>query len=130
MVGEDGQPLTIEVDFPDRLAAAQIWEVRCGRVPLYLIDSNVPSNSASDQMLTARLYWADPDRRIRTGGRRCIRAHSGTPWQNRDLSVGGVADGGHALAEQEPRSDLRRQSAVRCSREINTAGGAGWFHGF
>jgi len=61
---EDGQPLTVEVEFPDRLVSVQMWEVRVGRVPLYLLDSNVPSNSPPDRSLTARLYWADLDHRI------------------------------------------------------------------
>jgi len=64
VLNEDGQPLTVEVEFPDRLVSVQIWEVRVGRVPLYLLDSNVASNSPADRSLTARLYWADLDHRI------------------------------------------------------------------
>lgn len=64
VLGEDGQPLTVEVEFPDRQVSVMIWEVRVGRVPLYLLDSNVPANSPHDRTLTARLYWADLDHRI------------------------------------------------------------------
>ena len=64
VVGEDAQRLTIEVEFPDRAVPVQIWEVRVGRVPLYLLDSNLETNSAGDRSLTARLYWADLDHRI------------------------------------------------------------------
>jgi starch phosphorylase len=77
---EDGRRLTIEVEFPDRQVSVQIWEVRVGRVPLYLLDSNVEANAAADRSLTARLYWADLDHRIMQemllgiGGVRALRA--------------------------------------------------------
>lgn len=64
LVQRDGKPVTISFDFPDRKLTAQIWEVRVGRVPLYLLDSNVESNTEYDRLLTARLYWSDLDRRI------------------------------------------------------------------
>jgi starch phosphorylase len=78
--GEDGKRLTIEVEFPDRMVSVQIWEVRVGRVPLYLLDSNVESNLENDRLLTARLYWSDLDRRVMQevvlgiGGVRALRA--------------------------------------------------------
>ena len=42
---DDGERMTVEVEFPDRVVSLQIWEVRVGRVPLYLLDSNVAPNS-------------------------------------------------------------------------------------
>jgi starch phosphorylase len=72
--------MTVEVEFPDCVVSVQIWEVHVGRVPLYLLDSNVESNSPSDRVLTARLYWANLDRRIMQemllgiGGVRALRA--------------------------------------------------------
>lgn len=80
LVLKDGKPLTVSFEFPDRKLNAQIWEVRVGRVPLYLLDSNVEGNSDYDRMLTARLYWSDLDRRIMQesllgiGGVRALRA--------------------------------------------------------
>jgi len=77
---EDGGRMTVEVEFPNRVVSLQIWEVRVGRVPLYLLDSNVNSNSDEDKKLTARLYFPDPDRRIMQemllgiGGVRALRA--------------------------------------------------------
>ncbi|MGE5072418.1 MAG: alpha-glucan family phosphorylase, partial [Anaerolineae bacterium] len=64
VVGPDGQRLTIEVEFPGRVVSVQMWEVHVGRLPLYLLDSNIEANSAADRTLTARLYWADLDHRI------------------------------------------------------------------
>jgi len=62
--GDDKKRVTLEVEFPDRKLAFQIWETRVGRIPLYLLDSNVEGNSDNDRLLTARLYWSDLDRRI------------------------------------------------------------------
>jgi starch phosphorylase len=76
----DGNRMTVEVEFPDRNVALALWEIRVGRVPLYLLDSNVESNSDFDKSLTGRLYWSDLDRRVMqevllgVGGVRILRA--------------------------------------------------------
>ncbi|MCW5875909.1 MAG: alpha-glucan family phosphorylase [Anaerolineales bacterium] len=64
MVDADGVPLTVEVHLPGRSLWARVWQVRVGRLPLYLLDSNVESNSDADRDLTARLYSSDLDSRI------------------------------------------------------------------
>ena len=80
LVTKNNKPVTIQVEFPDRNITAQIWEVRVGRVPLYLLDSNVEGNNEFDRLLTARLYWSDLDRRVMqevllgVGGVRALRA--------------------------------------------------------
>lgn len=80
LVTKNRKPVTIQVELPDRNITAQIWEVRVGRVPLYLLDSNVEGNSDYDRLLTARLYWSDLDRRVMqevllgVGGVRALRA--------------------------------------------------------
>jgi starch phosphorylase len=76
----DGERMTIEVEFPDRSVTLGLWEIRVGRVPLYLLDSNLDPNTDSDKHLTARLYWSDLDRRVMqemllgVGGVRALRA--------------------------------------------------------
>ena len=75
-----GSPLTVEVEFPERSVTLRLWEVRVGRVPLYLLDSNLDANTASDRQLTARLYLSDLERRViqevllGVGGVRALRA--------------------------------------------------------
>jgi starch phosphorylase len=59
-----GEPLTISVNLPGREVKAQLWVIHVGRVPLYLIDSDVEGNSVSDRELTSRLYTSDLDSRI------------------------------------------------------------------
>jgi starch phosphorylase len=80
LVTKNKKPVTIQIEFPDHNIIAQIWEVRVGRIPLYLLDTNVEENSEYDRLLTARLYWSDIDHRVMqevllgVGGVRALRA--------------------------------------------------------
>jgi starch phosphorylase len=77
---KDGSPLTVSVDLPGRQVHARLWEIRVGRVPLYLLDTNIDENNPADRQLTARLYSSDMDLRISQemilgiGGVRALRA--------------------------------------------------------
>ncbi|MBN1543070.1 alpha-glucan family phosphorylase [candidate division KSB1 bacterium] len=64
-VEDNDEPLMIALNFPGRTVYAQIWKTRVGRVPLYLLDSNVPQNQPEDQKITDQLYGGDSDKRIR-----------------------------------------------------------------
>lgn len=61
---EEGTPLTISVDLPGRSVELRVWQVQVGRVPLYLLDSDVENNSAWDRVLTRNLYSSNPEMRI------------------------------------------------------------------
>jgi starch phosphorylase len=80
VLDDEGAPLSIKVDFPDRVVTVQIWELRVGRVPLYLLDTDLDENAPADRNLTLRLYWSDLDLRIAQeillgiGGVRVLRA--------------------------------------------------------
>ncbi|MBX3062562.1 MAG: alpha-glucan family phosphorylase [Anaerolineae bacterium] len=66
MRGEDGDPLLVQVPLPGRYLYAQIWQVQVGRVPLLLLDTNIPQNTLpEDRDLTDRLYGGDRRQRIR-----------------------------------------------------------------
>src|SRR5215510_15392847 len=79
VLDDAGNRLCVDVEFPDRTVSLGLWEIRVGRVPLYLLDSNLDSNSDFDKQLTARLYWSDLDRRVMqelllgVGGVRAVR---------------------------------------------------------
>ena len=62
---DDGTPLVIDVDFPDYVVKARIWKVIVGRVPLYLLDTNIPENAPENRNITAQLYGGDTEMRIR-----------------------------------------------------------------
>jgi glycogen phosphorylase len=61
----DGTPVTISVAYPGRTVYAQVWRVQVGRVPLYLLDTNMPGNGPEDRDITDQLYGGDLDLRIR-----------------------------------------------------------------
>jgi len=63
--GRDGQPVTIQVDYPGCPVVAQVWRVQVGRVSLYLLDANLPVNRPEDRAITGQLYGGDADMRIR-----------------------------------------------------------------
>jgi len=78
--GANGQPLRIEVEFPDRVVNCQVWRAEVGRVSLFLLDSNVLENQPNDQGITDTLYGGDEEMRIRQemilgiGGMKLLRA--------------------------------------------------------
>jgi glycogen phosphorylase len=61
---EENNPLTISVELPGRPVKARVWQVQVGRVPLFLLDTNLDGNTSVDRELTARLYSNDPETRI------------------------------------------------------------------
>ncbi|NQU43563.1 alpha-glucan family phosphorylase [bacterium] len=62
---EQGQPLKVQVDFPGRKVAVQLWKMEVGRSVVILLDANVPENSPEDREITAQLYGGDHELRIR-----------------------------------------------------------------
>ena len=61
----DGKPLMVSVNFPGRTVSAQVWRAQVGRVPLYLLDTNIGVNRPEDRDITDQLYGGDLDMRIR-----------------------------------------------------------------
>ncbi len=76
----DGKDITISVELPGRSVHAKIWRVQVGRVPLFLLDTDVDANAPADRELAARLYGGDQEMRIAQeivlgiGGVRALRA--------------------------------------------------------
>ncbi|MBL7163379.1 MAG: alpha-glucan family phosphorylase [Anaerolineales bacterium] len=64
ILDENDAPLTVSVELPGREVLARLWEVHVGRVPLYLLDTDVEGNSTEDRDLTSRLYNSDLEARI------------------------------------------------------------------
>ncbi|MBI1333997.1 MAG: alpha-glucan family phosphorylase [Armatimonadetes bacterium] len=61
----NGDPIRVPIEFPDRVVTLQIWRADVGRIPLYLLDSNVLENAPNDQSITDSLYSGDEEMRIR-----------------------------------------------------------------
>lgn len=60
-----GEVLRVTVRIGPRDVHAQVWEVRVGRVRLFLLDTDVPENQPDDREITARLYGGEQATRIR-----------------------------------------------------------------
>jgi glycogen phosphorylase len=67
--GVDQQPLRVEIELPDRTIVCQIWRADVGRIPLYLLDSNVLENAPRDQEMRIRQEMI-----LGIGGMRALRA--------------------------------------------------------
>lgn len=84
----DGTPVEVHVDLPGRTVYAKVWKIQVGRVPLFLMDTDVERNAPQDRELSARLYGGDHEMRISQefvlgiGGVRTLRAlgHQPTVW--------------------------------------------------
>jgi glycogen phosphorylase len=59
-----GHELLISVDLPGRTVYAKIWRIQVGRIPIFLMDTDVPRNVPQDRELSARLYGGDREMRI------------------------------------------------------------------
>jgi starch phosphorylase len=60
----DGAPYIVHVPVFGRQVAAQVWRVNVGRVPLFLLDTELEENEPIDRWITARLYDGDPAIRL------------------------------------------------------------------
>jgi len=77
---ERGRPLTVEVEMAERKVAAQIWRAQVGRIPLYLLDTNIQDGASPDSDISDELYGGGSEMRIQqelllgVGGMRALRA--------------------------------------------------------
>ncbi|MDR3267299.1 MAG: alpha-glucan family phosphorylase [Tannerella sp.] len=62
---DDKQPVKLEVPYHDRTIYADVWKVNVGRVPLYLMDTDILDNSESDRAITHQLYGGDWENRMK-----------------------------------------------------------------
>jgi starch phosphorylase len=79
----DGTPAIVSVELPGgRTLNARIWTASVGRVPLLLLDSNVPENDDAARKVTDRLYGGGGEHRLQqelllgVGGVRALRLWS------------------------------------------------------
>jgi len=76
----EGRPLRISIEIASRTVAAQVWRAQAGRIPLLLLDTDLPENTQEDRTLTDELYGGDLRHRIRQeillgiGGVRALQA--------------------------------------------------------
>jgi starch phosphorylase len=75
-----GEQIKVAVRLPGRDVHVALWKVEVGRIPLYLLDTNLPENSEADRHITGQLYGGDMELRIKQeivlgiGGVRALEA--------------------------------------------------------
>ncbi len=69
------KPLALDIPFPGRVVKAAVWLQAVGRIPLILLDTDLPENHLADRPITSQLYCNS----------RSMRLHQETV-----LGVGGV----------------------------------------
>ncbi|MCM1020719.1 MAG: alpha-glucan family phosphorylase [Muribaculum sp.] len=65
VLDENGQPVILEVPFPNHIVYSHIWRVNVGRMKLYLMDTDFDKNSEYDRQITHQLYGGDWENRIK-----------------------------------------------------------------
>jgi starch phosphorylase len=77
----DGAPVLVSLAMPDSVELnARVWIAQVGRIPLLLLDSDIPETEHDLRGVTDRLYGGDQEHRIKQeilagiGGVRAIRA--------------------------------------------------------
>ncbi len=77
---KNGRQLSIQVEVGGHTVSLLAWKVLVGRVVLYLLDANLPTNRPEDRDITCRLYGGDQEMRIKQeivlgiGGLRVLNA--------------------------------------------------------
>jgi len=61
---EERLPMRVTLPVGDKQVHAQIWRVDVGRVPLFLLDTELDENDRISRWITSRLYDGDPDTRL------------------------------------------------------------------
>jgi len=112
-----GRPVAVNIPINDEGVLAHIWRTDVGRVPLYLLDTDLPDNSPVGRWVTSRLY--ESNRAIRlaqyavlgVGGVRALRALGIAP------AVYHLNEGHPALGVFELLSQIRAQAQTGITDE-------------
>ncbi|MBC7897033.1 MAG: alpha-glucan family phosphorylase, partial [Cytophagaceae bacterium] len=85
LYGPAREPFLATVSTFGRVIHVGAWQMRVGRVTVYLLDTNLEQNAPEDRELTSKLYTGGPDVRLRqewilgVGGVRVLRAVGAAP---------------------------------------------------
>ncbi|MBA3562845.1 MAG: alpha-glucan family phosphorylase [Gammaproteobacteria bacterium] len=80
VLDSEGRELCVTCKFPGRDVQLRIWRAQVGRVPVYLLDSNLNTNTPDDREITHNLYGEGEELRVQQeiclgiGGVRALRA--------------------------------------------------------
>ncbi len=60
----NGNEVMISVQLPGRNIYAKVWRIQVGRIPIFLLDTDVSQNAPKDRELAARLYGGNQEMRV------------------------------------------------------------------
>jgi len=119
-----GNPIKVRCELPGRPLWVQSWRLDVGRVPLILLDVDLPENSAEDRKIDDRLYGGDIEMRLQQeillgiGGMRVLHALGLAP------AVCHMNEGHSAFLALERTRMLQREMGLnfREAAELSAAG--------
>lgn len=124
-----GKPLLESVTMGEEQIFFRIWEVKVGRISLYLLDTHVEENPPHHQNITTRLYDSDRDVRIRQeillgiGGMKalaCLGIEPKVYHMNEGHSAFLVLERLRLLMEEKKLSYAEASEAVRATSVFTT----------
>jgi len=128
-VKKDGEWVKVSLALPGRKLTAKVWQVDVGRIPLYLLDTDISENTPEDRFITHQLYGGDWHNRFKqelllgVGGIRTINSLGLKP-DVYHLNEGHAAFAGlerlHILVEETGLSFNLAVEVVRASSLFTT----------
>lgn len=118
----DGSPLTVSVPIWDEDVAVHVWRAQVGRVPLYLLDTEVTENTPLERWVSTRLYEGSRSIRLAQyavlglGGVRALDAMGIDPALFH-LNEGHPALAALEIAAREAPAGTRLQDAIALVRD-------------
>jgi glucan phosphorylase len=124
-----GLPLTVTVELPGRDLFVAVWVAQVGRVPVLLLDTDMPENADADRPITNILYVRGREMRAAPGARPGHRRRPRHPGAGPVAAVWHLNEGHSAfLLAERAREHVatgmtldepgRRSAATACSRSI------------
>jgi starch phosphorylase len=78
VLNDDGEQLVVQVPHIEPTIFVAVWRVDVGKVPLYLLDTDIPLNDEENRRISSNLYTSDQEERLRQeivlgiGGRKVL----------------------------------------------------------
>lgn len=63
-LNRQGDPVTVEIAMPLGILRVALWTIQVGRIPLFLLDTNLPDNPPEFREITCQLYGGDQRTRL------------------------------------------------------------------
>jgi starch phosphorylase len=135
VLDDGGQPLRLTFPLFGREIAFHVWRVEVGRVPLYLLDTELDENDPVDRWITARLYEGNPHTRLGQyallglGSVRTLRALGIDPgvlhFNEGHPALAALELASEAVAAGDPLDDALAAARDRCVFTTHTPVAAG-----